>query len=79
MLQNMHLNDNDAGSDLDEDPEDPYAVILLSSEGKKCIRASWLSTLIVKAFGKSLGFIYLDFKIRAIWMPRENSNVLTST
>lgn len=33
----MHLNDDDAGSDLDEDLEDPYAVILLSSEGKICI------------------------------------------
>ncbi|KAK9983794.1 hypothetical protein SO802_033319 [Lithocarpus litseifolius] len=28
MLHNMHRNDEDAGSDLDEDPEDPFLVDL---------------------------------------------------
>ena len=66
----MHLNDDDVGSDLDEDPKDPYVVILLFNKEKKRTRAPWQSTLIVKAFGKSLGFKYLDFKIRAIWKPQ---------
>ena len=32
MLQNLHLQDEDTGSNLDEDPDDTFPVILLSSE-----------------------------------------------
>ena len=34
MLQNLYLQDEDAGSDIDEDPDDNFPVILLSSEEK---------------------------------------------
>ncbi|KAK9999881.1 hypothetical protein SO802_019484 [Lithocarpus litseifolius] len=70
MLQNMHLDDDDANYNLDEDLNDSYPVILLSSEEKQSTRAPWGSALIVKAFKKSLGYKYLDFKIRAIWKPQ---------
>ena len=70
MLQNLHLQDEDAGSDIDEDPDDNFLVILLSSEEKQRTRALWRSALIVEPFGRSIGFKYLDFKIRAIWKPK---------
>nr|POE95164.1 hypothetical protein CFP56_25281 [Quercus suber] len=68
----MHIHDNDAGSDLDEDLDDPYPTILLSNEEKQCARAPWRLALIVKAFGKSLGFKYLNHKIHAIWKPQRD-------
>lgn len=48
MLQNLHLQDEDMGFDLDEDPVDTFPIILLSSEEKKQTRAPWRSALIVK-------------------------------
>ena len=42
-------------------------LILLSKEDKQRTRVPWRSALIVKAFGKLLGFKYLNYKIRAIW------------
>nr|POF05393.1 hypothetical protein CFP56_46478 [Quercus suber] len=69
LLQNMHIHNDNVGSDLNEDPDDPYPTILLSSEEKQRTRAPWRSVLIVKAFGKSLGFKYLNH-ICAIWKPQ---------
>ena len=34
MLQNLYTQDEAAGSDIDEDPDDNFPVILLSSEEK---------------------------------------------
>lgn len=70
MLQNMHIHDDDAGSDLNEYLDDLYPIILLSNEEKQCTRAPQCSALIAKAFGKSLGFKYLNHKIHAIWKPQ---------
>ena len=70
MLQNLHLQDEDEGSDIDEDPDDNFPAILLSSEEKQRTRAPQRLALIVKPFDRSLGFKYLDFKIRAIWKPQ---------
>lgn len=40
---------------LELDNNDPYPTILLSREEKLWTRSPWRSTLIIKAFGKSLG------------------------
>ena len=40
-----------------------------SRERKNKIRASWASTLIVKAFGKSMGFHFLHYKLTSMWKP----------
>ena len=56
-------------SDIEDDSEDHCPVILLSKEEKQRIHAPWRSAFIIKAFGKSLGYKYLDYKIRAIWKP----------
>ena len=54
-------------SDIKDDSADCCLVILLSKEEKQRIHAPWRSTIIIKAFGKSLGYKYLDYKICAIW------------
>ena len=44
--------------------------VSLSRETKSRIRAPWSKTLIVKVFGRSVGFNYLTFKINAMWNPK---------
>ena len=75
-LQNLRIfyanieSDQDEESDQDDNSNDTSPLILLSKEDKQHIRAPWRSTLIIKAFGKSLGFKYIDYKIQAIWKPQ---------
>ncbi|XP_050277720.1 uncharacterized protein LOC126719182 [Quercus robur] len=45
------------------------AEVTLSKETKARIRAPWVKALIVKVYGKSVGFNYLTFKINALWKP----------
>ncbi|XP_050277862.1 uncharacterized protein LOC126719336 [Quercus robur] len=42
----------------------------LSKETKAHIRAPWSKALIVKVYGRSIGFNYLTFKINALWKPK---------
>ena len=58
---------NDEDSDIESDSEDQCPVILLFKDDKRRIQAPWQSALIIKAFGKSVGFKYMDFKIRSLW------------
>lgn len=43
--------------------------VKLSKETISQIRAPWSKALIVKAFGRTVGFSYLTFKINALWKP----------
>ena len=43
----------------------------LSKETKSRIRAPWSKALIVKVYGRSVGFHYLTFKINALWKLME--------
>ena len=56
-------------SNIEDNSEDRCPVILLSKEEKQRIHAPWRSAFIIKAFGKSLGYKCLDYKILAIWKP----------
>ena len=42
------------------------AEVKLSKETKTHIRASWSKALIVKVFGRTVGFSYLTFKLNAL-------------
>lgn len=46
-----------------------FAVVTLSFEVKQCIRALWLKSLIVKVYGRNMGFSFLQSKIMALWRP----------
>ena len=48
---------------------DGFAAVALSKEDKERIRAPWTSSLIVKSFGRSLGYMFLSSKIRELWRP----------
>ena len=43
--------------------------VKLSKETKARIRAPWAKALIVKVYGKSVGYSYLTFKINTLWKP----------
>lgn len=41
----------------------------LSKETKARIRAPWTKALIVKVYGRTMGYSYLSFKINTLWKP----------
>ena len=41
----------------------------LSKETKARIKALWSKALIVKVFGRTIGYSYLTFKFNALWKP----------
>jgi hypothetical protein len=62
--------EEDEFSSSDEDDEPPAegeVVIKFSSELKRRIRAPWSASLIVKVFGRSVGYMFLVNKLKAIW------------
>ncbi|XP_030934168.1 uncharacterized protein LOC115959762 [Quercus lobata] len=53
------------------------AEVKLSKETKARIRAPWLKALIVKVYGRSVGFHYLTFKLNALWKPTAKMDCVT--
>ena len=45
------------------------ADVKLSKDTKAMIRAPWSKALIVKVYGRMVGFNYLTFKINTLWKP----------
>lgn len=43
--------------------------VKLSKKTKSRIRAPWTKALIVKVYGKTVGYSYLTFKINTFWKP----------
>ena len=62
--------DDGEESDTEVEPlAEGMVEIKLSKETKARIRAPWSKALIVKVFGRTVGFSYLTFKINALWKP----------
>nr|POE81276.1 uncharacterized protein CFP56_48436 [Quercus suber] len=62
----------DDGEESDTEVEpliEGMADVKLSKETKARIRAPWSKALIVKVFGRTVGFSYLSFKLNALWKP----------
>uniref|UniRef100_A0A7N2LRD1 CCHC-type domain-containing protein n=1 Tax=Quercus lobata TaxID=97700 RepID=A0A7N2LRD1_QUELO len=62
----------EAKSELDEEIEDireGFAAISLSKETKQRIRALRTKALIVKVFGKTVGYNFLHAKLLSVWKP----------
>ena len=54
----------------DEKPEDKsFLMFMLPCELKQRIRALWVSSIIVKVFGQSVGYHYLHQKLHSLWNP----------
>ena len=60
--------EDESDSELDEVVKGMVDV-KLSKETKARIRAPWTKALIVKVYGKSVGYSYLTFKINTLWKP----------
>jgi hypothetical protein len=56
----------------DEPPEDGEVVIKFPRELKQKIRAPWCTSLIVKVFGRSMGYIFLVNKLKNMWKSSGN-------
>ena len=52
-----------------ENLKEGFAAVKISKEFKNRIRAPWSDTLIVKVFGRIVGFTYLHSKLMALWKP----------
>ncbi|XP_075665847.1 uncharacterized protein LOC142635594 [Castanea sativa] len=62
----------EADSESNEEVEDireGFASISLSKETKQHIRAPWAKALIIKVFGKTVGYNYLYSKFLGLWKP----------
>ncbi|KAK9990157.1 hypothetical protein SO802_025142 [Lithocarpus litseifolius] len=46
------------------------AAVRLSNDLKQKIRAQWTKALIIKVYGRSVGFSFLQEKIMSLWKPR---------
>ena len=64
-LMDAKAESNDEVSNLQEG----LAVVKLSRETKRRIRGPWAQTLIVKLFGRSVGFSFLQSKLNLLWKP----------
>lgn len=65
-------NHMEAESESDEETEDireGFAAVSLLKETKQRIRAPWTKALIVKVFGKTVGYNFLHAKILNLWKP----------
>lgn len=70
--------DEDYESETEMEPlTEGVAEIKLSKETKARIRAPWSRALIVKVFGRSVGYHYLTFKINALWKPTAKMDCVT--
>ena len=57
----------------DEEPsEDGEVVIKFTRELKHRIRAPWSFSLIVKVFGRSVGYVFLVNKLKHMWKVARN-------
>lgn len=72
-------NNMDAEFESDEETEDireGFAAIKLLKETKQRIRAPWAKALIVKVYGKTVGYNFLYVKLMGLWKPAERLNIV---
>ena len=50
--------------------------ISLSKEEKVRIRELWGNAIIVKTFGRKVGFLFLSTKLRTMWMPSGRMDII---
>ena len=51
----------------DENTHEGSARVCFLKKEKTCVRAPWKHALIIKPFGRKVGFLFLDFKIHNMW------------
>ena len=53
----------------DETSPESWANVMFSKEEKVRMRAPWSAAIIVKTYGRNIGFSYLSSRIRSLWKP----------
>ena len=74
----VFLNQMEADSDSNEELEEireGFASVCLSKETKQRIRAPWTNAIIVKVFGRNVGYNYLHSKLLDLWKPNGRVDV----
>nr|POE61534.1 hypothetical protein CFP56_21498 [Quercus suber] len=52
------------------------AAVTLSKEVKQRIRAPWVNSLIVKVYGRSVGFHFLQARLTSLWRPSGRMDII---
>ena len=68
-------DDGEISSDDDDDiepPEEGEVVVKFSRELKQRIRKPWSTSLIIKDFGRSVGYMFLVNKLKYLWKAASN-------
>nr|POF15884.1 uncharacterized protein CFP56_17124 [Quercus suber] len=73
--------DSKMDADIESDDEieelrEGFAAVRLSKEAKHRIRTVWASSLIVKVYGRSVGFNFIQSKLNALWKPMGRMDVI---
>lgn len=48
----------------------------LSKEEKRRIREPWSQSIIVKTFGRNVGYMHLSFRLRTMWKPMGKMDII---
>nr|POE91943.1 hypothetical protein CFP56_54296 [Quercus suber] len=69
--------EDEADSDCEETSLcEGMVAVSLSKEEKVRIRGPWGNAIIVKAFGRKVGFLFLSTKLRSMWRPSGRMDVI---
>ena len=69
--------EDEADSDCEESSLcEGMVAISLSKEEKIRIREPWGNAIIVKTFGRKVGFLFLSTKLRTMWMPTGRMDII---
>ena len=67
----------EADSDVEEDDlEEGTIAVALSKEEKSRIRSQWSNALIIKTFGKTVGYQFLSRRVRDLWKPNNRLDLV---
>lgn len=61
-----HMDTDSDSDDESSEIREGFAAIRLSKETKQRIRAPWAKALIIKVFGRTVGFSYLHLRIMGL-------------
>ena len=53
-----------------------FKTMKLSKEVKHCIKATWASLFIVKVYGKTVGFTFMQSRLNAFWRPIRRMDII---
>nr|XP_023891840.1 uncharacterized protein LOC112003850 [Quercus suber] len=77
------INQDRYGRNTDEDSDKEVAelrsgvaAVTLSKEVKQRIRAPWVNSLIVKVYGRSVGFHFLQARLTSLWRPSGRMDII---